>query len=104
MNVREGILRHVAGTGKAGYVGDGGPAASATFAGPKGIAVARNGDVFVVDSENNALRRIDAKTGRVETVVDGLNQPHGVCVSPEGDVFVGDSLNNRVVHVRGRRP
>jgi DNA-binding beta-propeller fold protein YncE len=97
MNLSDGILHHVAGTGKPGHSGDGGPASAATFKGPKGIAVAPDGAVFVVDSDNNVVRRIRPKSGVIETLRTApLNQPHGVCVAPNGDVFVGDSLNNRV--------
>jgi DNA-binding beta-propeller fold protein YncE len=97
MDLGDGILHHVAGTGQSGYTGDGGPAVDATFKGPKGIAVGPNGAVFVVDSDNNVVRQIDPKSGLIETGrIAPLNQPHGICVAPNGDVFVGDSLNNRV--------
>jgi DNA-binding beta-propeller fold protein YncE len=97
MKLQDGILHHVAGTGKPGHSGDGGPAIGARFKGPKGIAVAPDGAVFVVDSENNAVRHINPKSGVIETLrTEPLNQPHGICVAPNGDVFIGDSLNNRV--------
>jgi DNA-binding beta-propeller fold protein YncE len=118
MELGDGILHRVAGTGQAGYSGDGGPPVDAKFNGPKGIAVLPNREVFVVDSGNNAVRRIDLKTGRIATVAgdksagtregDGkgvaitgqLNQPHGVCVAPDGTLFIGDTLNHRVLRVR----
>jgi DNA-binding beta-propeller fold protein YncE len=104
MELRDGVLHHVAGTGKAGYSGDGGSALDATFKGPKGIAVGPDGGVFVVDSDNNVVRQIDSETGLIETVpMKKLNQPHGVCVAPNGDVFVGDSLNNRVLRIEAQR-
>src|ERR1700681_1854201 len=68
-------LHRVAGTGEAGYSGDGGPARNAKFggtpaspgaarsAGPKGLAVGADGDLYVVDTESNAIRRINLKTG-----------------------------------------
>jgi len=113
-----GILHHVAGAGQAGYFGDGRAAASATFNGPKGIAVASNRFVYVVDSGNNVVRRIVLRTGLISTVAgdnsrgqdqtddDGtnwgmkLNQPHGVCVAPDGTLYIGDTLNHRVLRVR----
>lgn len=118
MNLADGILHHVAGTGQAGFAGDGGPAAKAKFNGPKGIAVGPNGNVFVADSENNAIRRIDLQSGVVATVADSgskhksgavrrgvatypqLNRPHGLCVAPDGTVFIGDTLNHRICRVR----
>lgn len=104
---------HVAGTGKKGFSGDGALAANATFNGPKGIAVA-SGNVYVVDTENQAIRVIDVARGRINTLAgvgpsgrgfrgestraDGawLNRPHGVCVDKAGSVYIGDSENHRV--------
>jgi DNA-binding beta-propeller fold protein YncE len=103
MDMTNGILHHVTGTGKAGYTGDGGPAASATFNGPKGIAVAWNRYVYVVDSGNNVIRRIDLKSALVTTVAGDktkLNQPHGVCVAADGTLYIGDTLNHQVLRVR----
>lgn len=104
------VWQHVAGTGKKGYSGDGNDAILATFNGPKGIAV-ENNQCFVVDTENQAIRKIDLKTGIVTTIAgngqkggkgDGgiatlatLGRPHGVCVK-NGKVFIGDTLNHRV--------
>jgi streptogramin lyase len=115
MNLGEGRLRHVAGTGEKGYDGDGGPAKSATFNGPKGIAIGPDGSVFVVDTENQAIRRIDPATGAISTVAgngerggggDGgpataaqLARPHGICVGDDGAIYIGDTLNHRVRRV-----
>ena len=68
MELVDGILHHVAGTGQAGYSGDGGPAIEAKFNGPKGIAVESNREVFVTDSGNNVIRRIDLRSGLIATV------------------------------------
>jgi streptogramin lyase len=118
MDLKEGVLHHVAGSGEAGYAGDGGPATQAKFNGPKGIAVASNRNVFVTDSENNVIRRIDRKAGLIATLAGDssqsdreagrksdalrvkLNQPHGVCVAPDGALFIGDTLNHRILRVR----
>jgi streptogramin lyase len=109
--------RHVAGTGKQGFTGDGGPAKDATFAGPKGIALGLDQAIYVADTENQAIRRIDLKSGRITTIAgsgpksaglpgDGgeatravLARPHGVCVGPDGAVYVGDSNHHRVRRV-----
>ena len=117
INLDKPRWRHVAGTGKEGYSGDGGPAVAATFNGPKGIAVDVRGDIYVVDTENQVIRQIDAKTQMIQTLAgsgpnerggrgDGgpanqgqLNRPHGVCVDANGVVYIGDSENHRVRRV-----
>jgi streptogramin lyase len=118
MDLNDGLLHHVAGTGKPGYSGDGGPAVKAALNGPKGIAVAPDGDVFVADTDNNAIRRIDARSGRISTVAVNratqkdisvrdeaaahapLNRPHGICLAPDGVLFIGDTLSHRIHRLR----
>src|SRR4051812_6408178 len=51
-------LHRVAGTGKKGFTGNGAPATAATLNGPKGIAVAPSGDVYIADTESHAIRRV----------------------------------------------
>jgi streptogramin lyase len=114
LGLGDGTLHHEAGTGAKGYSGDAGPALTATFDGPKGIAVTADGDVVVVDTENNAIRVIKRSSGRIETVAGGgpatrgyagdggpamkakLDRPHGVCVGPDGSIYIGDTNNHRV--------
>jgi streptogramin lyase len=109
---KTGRISTIAGTGKKGYTGDGGPAQHATFNGPKELAIAANGDILVVDTENHAVRRIDVKNGRIATLAgngqaggdgDGgpaggarLNRPHGVAVAPDSAIAIGDTNNHRV--------
>ena len=103
-------LRRAAGTGSSGYAGDGGPAVAARLAGPKGVAVAPNGDVVLADTENHAVRVLDVRDGTLRTVLgrdaDGvlhggfeLARPHGVAVAPDGSILVGDSENHRVLRL-----
>jgi sugar lactone lactonase YvrE len=107
----KGTITTIAGTGAKGYDGDGGPALKATFNGPKGIRCDRMGNVFVVDTENHAIRKIDVKTGVVTTVAGGrkgtggdgedatkagLDRPHGCVIDDEGNVYIADSNNHRV--------
>ncbi len=110
-----GIITTVAGTGAAGYSGDGGPALAATFRGPKGVRCDRLGNVYVVDTENHAIRRVDVATGLISTVAGGhqgpdgdggqatragLDRPHGCVVAPDGTLYIADSDNHRVRRVK----
>jgi DNA-binding beta-propeller fold protein YncE len=61
----DGLVATVAGTGRKGDGGDDGPAAGAEFNGMHSLAVARNGDVYLADTWNNRVRKIDARTGRI---------------------------------------
>jgi sugar lactone lactonase YvrE len=108
------VWKHVSGTGKQGFSPAPLVAAQATYNGPKGIAVGPQGAIYVVDTENHAIRRIDLKANTVETIAGGgpetggfagdqgnaiqakMNRPHGICVARDGSVFVGDTLNHRV--------
>jgi DNA-binding beta-propeller fold protein YncE len=110
--IRDGIIATVAGTGERGYAGDGADARQAVFNAPKEMAVAPNGDIFVVDTENHAIRMIEASTWIVRTIagngtagpgVDGgsavqpcLARPHGAVVATDGTIYIGDSGNHRV--------
>ena len=60
--MRDGVIETVAGTGARGYAGDGHDARQAVFNAPKELAVDGDGNVFIVDTENHAIRMIDART------------------------------------------
>jgi DNA-binding beta-propeller fold protein YncE len=64
----KGTLTTIAGTGKKGDRGDGGPARDAEFDSPHNLAVAPNGDIYVADTANNRVRKIDGKTGTITSV------------------------------------
>lgn len=106
-----GIITTIAGTGEKGYTGDGSEARRATFNGPKGIRCDRQGNIYVVDTENHAIRRIDVTTSVVTTVAGGrkgadgdggdareagLDRPHGCVIDAEGNLYIADSSNHRV--------
>jgi len=108
-------LKHIAGTGELGYSGDGGPAISAKFGapgnplnGPKGVTYSADNSLYVSDTENHAIRRIDLRQGTVTTVAgtgergngpDGnpltckMARPHGVFIDGR-NVYIGDSENH----------
>ena len=114
-DLKQETVQRVAGTGKKGFTGNGAAAMEATFAGPKGLSVGSNGYVYLADTENHAVRMIDARKGTVELVAgtglrgDGteedplrceLARPHGVFVDTDGAIFIGDSENHRVRVIR----
>jgi sugar lactone lactonase YvrE len=100
--IRDGVIETVAGTGARGYAGDGSDAGAAVFAAPKEMAVDPAGNIFVVDTENHAIRRIDAATWIVTTIASDFARPHGAVVAPDGSVLVGDSEHHRVVRLTER--
>lgn len=69
----EGVLTTIAGTGKKGYAGDGGPAIRAEFNGMHALAFTPNGDLYLADTFNAVVRKIDARSG-VMTTVAGMKE------------------------------
>ncbi|MEW2036521.1 SMP-30/gluconolactonase/LRE family protein [Streptomyces sp. NPDC005522] len=106
-----GISTPVAGTGFHGFGGDEGPAQKATLAYPQGVAVNADGVVYLTDSGNHRIRRIDPD-GIITTIAgtgqagdDGdhgpapqavLRSPSGVAVSKNGSVYFADTSNHRI--------
>ena len=64
----DGLVTTLAGTGREGRGGDDRPALRAELNGPHSLVVARNGDVFVADTWNNRVRKIDARSGQITTI------------------------------------
>jgi streptogramin lyase len=101
----------IAGNGKKGFTGNGGPAKLATLSGPKGVSFDTEGNAWIADTESHSIRMVNMKTGNLELMIgtgvkgdgpDGdplkckLARPHGVFVDKDGSVYVGDSENHRV--------
>jgi len=102
------------------FGGDGGPAIEARLDGPRGIAVDDTGNLYITDTNNHRVRRVDAATGIIETVAgdselnefgemaggfrgDGgparhalLNSPRDVVVTPDGKLYIADLRNHRI--------
>ena len=108
----DGSLLTIAGTGAPGDDGDGGPAAMATFLRPKGL-VFGGGSLYIADSGNHRIRRVDLETNVVETVAGNgfrgfsgdegtatsarLDNPSSVAVTSDGaNMFIADTGNHRV--------
>ncbi|HEY2585695.1 MAG TPA: hypothetical protein VGI81_08020 [Tepidisphaeraceae bacterium] len=118
LDLKTGIAHHVAGTGKKGFTGNGGPALRATLSGPKGLSVGPDGAVYLADTESHSIRRIDPTAGTITLVAgtgqkgdgpDGpptagrLARPHGVFVDADGTIFIGDTESNKVRIIRPSR-
>jgi sugar lactone lactonase YvrE len=100
------------GTATAGYTGDGGLATAATLSSPGGIAVDALGDLFIADSGNNVIRRVDGVTGKISTIAgtgtagfggDGgpatqalLSGPASIAFDPAGNLYIADQNNLRL--------
>jgi sugar lactone lactonase YvrE len=114
-NVVSKAFANIAGTGTAGFSGDGGPAINAQIHNPGYLAVDAAGNVYFSDILNNRIRKIAAGTGIITTVAgsgtagfsgDGgpataaqLNNPEGVTLDPQGNIFIADTGNKRIRRV-----
>jgi streptogramin lyase len=86
---KTGIISTVAGTGKRGFSGDGGPATKATFSSPHSIALDNSGNLYICDIGNHRIRKVDLKTGLVTTFSGtGKKKP-----TPDGARVAGTPLN-----------
>ena len=115
VNYATGAITTVAGNGTQGYSGDNGPATNAELNYPQAVAVDSAGDLFIADSNNEAIREVNHTTGLISTVVGNgswgfggdngpasaaqLNNPAGVAVDTAGDLFIADSNNQRIREV-----
>lgn len=95
----EGRIDTLAGTGREGYSGDGGPARSAAFGAPHGLDVLPDGTVLVADSHNGVIRRIDGTTRIVTTVATGFAAPVCIEAKPDGSFYVADARLDHIVRV-----
>ena len=107
------VITTVAGTGIAGFSGDGSAATSASLWNPMEITIDLLGNLLIIDRLNNRVRLVAvAASGVITTLIgDGqvgnsvsLNYPFGLAVGPSGRVFVGDSRNHRVRRVPAPTP
>ncbi|MGZ8237201.1 MAG: PKD domain-containing protein, partial [Methylobacter sp.] len=108
------VISTVAGTGLAGYAGDGGPAVQAKLAFPRGIAIAPDGSLYIADPGNFRIRRVGAD-GTITTVAgtsqegysgDGgpatqaqLASPTSIAIGPDGSLYIADDENYRIRRV-----
>lgn len=109
---KQGVTGTIAGSGAASYTGDGGKALFAGLNAPTGIAIDGEGNLYIADTGNHVIRKVDAKTGIISTVAgtgvggfsteDGLavevqlNAPESVGVAENGDLYISDTGNHRL--------
>ena len=108
----DGKLTHLAGTGKAGYSGDGGPATDAQLDSPHSIQVGPDGQLYICDTGNHVIRIVDLQTGILTTFAgtgepgptpDGspisgtpLNGPRSLDFDPSGDLWLATREGNQI--------
>ncbi len=109
-----GVITTVAGNGNSSYSGDGGAATNASLNRPSGVSVDASGNLFIADSDNNRIRKVNAK-GVITTAAgngnygysgDGgaatdamLRAPQGIAVDATGNLFIADQYNNCIREV-----
>jgi len=112
-----GKVSTVAGTGAAGYGGDGGPAISAQLNKPHGVAVDESGSIYIADTENHRIRKVDAFTGIITAIAgtgegghsgDGgdaklatFDKPRGIHLDVSGTLYVADTDNHCIRKITG---
>jgi hypothetical protein len=112
VSLKTGVISTVAGTGKKGFTGDGGPATQATLNEPYAVVRDAEGNLFIVDRLNAVIRKMDAGTGVVSTVAgngkkgfsgDGgpatqamLREPNDCCLDGKGGLLIADVADWRI--------
>jgi hypothetical protein len=110
-----GIVTTVAGNGISNYTGDGGAATAATLNSPADVETDAAGNLYIADSENNAIRKVDAVTGVISTIAGngtalyggdgfsatlaGLYKPYSIYLDGAGNLFLADRLDLRIREV-----
>ena len=113
LQLSSGLLSIVAGTGTAGYSGDGGPATTAQPAQPHEIRFDSRGNLLIAERDNHIIRHVDMRSGLISTIAgipgsrgysgDGgpataaeFNQPHALALDADDNLYICDVLNHRV--------
>jgi len=108
--VTSGTITTMAGTGAAGFSGDGGAAASAVLNLPTAVAVDGAGNLYIADTNNHRIRKISGTTittvagdgeqlylsDGVAATQTGLDSPSGIAVDAAGNLYIGDTHNQRI--------
>jgi sugar lactone lactonase YvrE len=115
VNAGTAIISTFAGSSQMGYSGDGGAATAATLDAPSGVTVDAAGNVYLADTQNRSIRKVNAVTGNISTLAANgkgeyifngnlysveLYGPVGITLDGNGDLFVADSLYMRIREVQ----
>lgn len=119
VDTTSGAIVRVAGTGASGFSGDGGPAVQARLDSPQGVSGDSSGSIYIADTRNNRVRKVDP-FGYISTIAgDGtagdsgdngpaasarLNRPHAVFVDSAGNVFISDTESNKIRKMNAASP
>ena len=107
IDLSTGTITTIAGSPAAGFSGDGGPAANAMLNAPSGLAFDKAGNLFIADSGNQRVRRVDAQTGLIVTIAGqwprgyagSIGSPYDVAIAPDGSILVTSPDLRRVFRV-----
>src|SRR5262245_8318511 len=90
----DGTETNVAGNGTEGYSGDGGPATWAQIFHPHSVAIGKDGALYIADTENRRIRRVDLATGTITTFGGDVGITVSLAVGPDGSVYSADIVRN----------
>ncbi|MCX5746809.1 MAG: hypothetical protein NT062_30420 [Proteobacteria bacterium] len=111
-----GMIANLAGNGTEGYGGDAGPAEAAMLAHPRDLEIGPEGDLYIADTDNAAVRAVNLQTGQIRTVAgtgeigldaeEGmlatktkLSRPFGIEFDAAGNLYIADTINSRILKV-----
>jgi sugar lactone lactonase YvrE len=114
VDVKTGLIETFAGLGKVGLGGDGAPALQASLHSPSNLLIDARGSLFILDTVNDRVRRVDAQTGIITTFAGTakgfggdsgpaakaqLDSPSSIAFDPAGNLYIAEFVNNRVRRV-----
>jgi sugar lactone lactonase YvrE len=112
IDLSSGVITTVAGTGESAYNGDGAPGPNTALAGPSGLAIDQEDNLYIADTFSSRIRKLDCSTGIVDAVLGGvgayqfapgdnesslsLSRPYAIAIHPDGRLFITDSDNHLI--------
>jgi len=112
IDLSSGVITTVVGTGESGYNGDGAPGPDTALAGPSGLTIDPDGNLYIADTFSSRIRKLDRQTGKVETVLGGggnfqfvqgenesspnLSRPYAIAMDSNHHLFITDSDNHLI--------